>query len=233
MRGESEREASPRRRRARDRVRHAQEADRVRDVVHAENRGSARRGGAERRERARQPLGGGRVFRDAREAPDEALAGRARGDRKAERAECREVAEQDEVVLGRLAEPEARVERERVRGDAGRLGPRGPRRPETRRSRRRGGRTGGRPASFSGRCPFMCIRIAPARLPAIVSNISASKRPADTSLTRSAPASSAARATAALRVSIDNGASVFARISAMTGTTRAISSSGGSGRASP
>ena len=88
-----------------DRARHPQETDRLGDVVDAEDGRAGGRRGGERRERAGQPVGRDGVLRDAREAPDESLAGRAGGDRKAERAKRREVAQQDEVVLGALPNP--------------------------------------------------------------------------------------------------------------------------------
>ena len=84
-----------------------------------------------------------------------------------------------------------------------------------------------------GSVPFMCMRTAPAPIAATAGSIAGSKRPAVTSLTRSAPASTAARATAALRVSIDRGAVERSRIPAITGTTRAISSSQESSAAGP
>ena len=75
----------------------------------------------------------------------------------------------------------------------------------------------------SGR-PRMCIRIAPHLSSAMVFAIFASQRNALTSLTISAPASTAARATAALYVSIEMVADGrFAFSARMTGITRSSS----------
>ena len=73
----------------------------------------------------------------------------------------------------------------------------------------------------------MCMRTMPAPDSATTPNIAGSA-PADTSFTMDAPASTAARATSDLRVSTETGtsgsSSVILRI---TGTTRRVSSSGG------
>jgi hypothetical protein len=72
----------------------------------------------------------------------------------------------------------------------------------------------------------MCIRTMPAPASPTTLNIAGSA-PAETSFTIVAPASSAARATAGLRVSTDTGTSgSSSAIRRITGTTRWISSSG-------
>ena len=68
---------------------------------------------------------------------------------------------------------------------------------------------------------------------AAAGSMAGSNRPAVTSLIRSAPASTAARATPDLRVSIERGRAERSRMPAITGTTRAISSSGESSTAAP
>mmetsp|Transcript_72854 Transcript_72854/g.202049 ORF Transcript_72854/g.202049 Transcript_72854/m.202049 type:complete len:380 (-) Transcript_72854:266-1405(-) len=74
--------------------------------------------------------------------------------------------------------------------------------------------------------PFMCIRTMGAINSAAAASMSASYSPAETSLIQSAPAATAARATAALRVStLIVTFRFFARIARTMGTTRRISSS--------
>src|SRR4051812_10655367 len=72
--------------------------------------------------------------------------------------------------------------------------------------------------------PSMCISTSPASSSRTTSNMSGSSRPALTSLTIDAPASSAAPATEDFRVSIEIGTSTSAARRLMTGTTRSISS---------
>ena len=77
--------------------------------------------------------------------------------------------------------------------------------------------------------PFMCMRTTAAPERATTSAMAGSERSALVSLTMSAPASSAARATAALVVSTEMKADVFFRRAQMTGTTRPSSSASGTG----
>ena len=75
----------------------------------------------------------------------------------------------------------------------------------------------------------MCISTIGTRKRATVGSMLASASPAETSFTMSAPASTAAAATAALRVSteIATASARCSRIAAMTGMTRSISSHAG------
>ena len=149
------------------------------------------------------------------------LARRAEQHRAAEDAERAEVAEQREVVVGRLAEPEARVDdrgvpRRRRRRARGRSPAGGPRRPRRRRS-------GSAPPRGCASATIGTPRAAASR------TMPGSSATPQMSLSRCAPASRAAAATAGLVVSIDSGVAGSAPATArMTGTTRAISSSGSS-----
>ena len=116
----------------------------------------------------------------------------------------REAADQREIVRDGLAEADAGIDQDAGARDARRLGGgdparRGSRRPRAARRRRRArpAWSSGRPARASGR-PAGRRRRRAARL-------SGSKLSAETSLSRSAPAANAARATAALRVSMEIG----------------------------
>ena len=173
-------------------------------------------------ERLGEPLGGGRPESGA----EERLARRPDDDGHALGREEREAGEEGEVLVGRLAEPEAGVEEEPVGtdpGDEARGGGRGRGRPPRRRRRR--GRTAtlrtsstGRPSCGSGRSPRP-FRTTSSRSP------SGGSSPV-TRLTTSAPASRARRATSTRRVSTEIGIDgLAARIPSTTGRTRASSSS--------
>ena len=151
--------------------------------------------------------------------------------RAAEPVEEREAADQREVVRHGLAEADPRVDE-----DARRAGcpPPRRRRPAPRGSRRRRAarrRRPAPPASSAGR-PARASGRPAGRTPPPARGSPGRGVRAETSLRRSAPASKAARATAALRVSIEIGsAKPSARSAAITGTTRAASSSTGTGSA--
>ena len=79
--------------------------------------------------------------------------------------------------------------------------------------------------------PCACMRQTGAPAPATTSAIAGSCSMADTSLTIDAPAESAARATPALRVSIEIGPMPSRESASITGSTRAVSASAGTSRA--
>ena len=82
------------------------------------------RGRRDAGERARQALRVGGLVADARKQTDEGLSRGAGGDGESRRAQGREVAQEDEVAGGALAEAKPRVDRQTVRRDAGRERPR-------------------------------------------------------------------------------------------------------------
>ena len=137
-------------------------------------------------------------------APDEPLPRHAHDHRAAEGHDLVQAPQQLEVVLERLAEADAGVEPDPLLGDAvarprSQAAPRGRPSPRTRRPR-----SAGRPAWSAARRACASgtdrLRTRPPPPPS-----PGSPRSAVTSLTSTAPASVAARATAALEVSIESG----------------------------
>ena len=110
------------------------------------------------------------------------------------------------------------------RGDPRRLAP-GQGRPEARPSPRPSRRRRSELRCMSSKPPRRCMTTAGTLRSATRGAISGSKRKPLTSLTRSAPASRAARATSAFVVSTESGPAPRARRSRTTGTTRRRSSS--------
>ena len=177
-------------------------------------------GGEARRQRRRlsAPLAG------AGDGPQKPLARDSHHDRIAERCDLVEPPQKLQVVIERLAEPDARIDTDpgavhACLGD--RVGPllekrRAPRKP------RRG--TAGCPASCG--VPRAYASGTPVcSAAATTSTIRGSPRSAETSLTKLAPAASAASATSAFIVSIEIGTSVRPAIAEITGITRRSSSS--------
>jgi len=71
----------------------------------------------------------------------------------------------------------------------------------------------------------MCMHTYPAAVPRAMSHMRGPERPASTSLMMVAPASTAASATSAWRVSMESGTRVSRASARITGSTRASSSS--------
>ena len=197
---------------------------RARHVVDPDHRRARQHGPGGGGDGARQavaPRPAGSPVGPGRQAPEEALAARPHEHREALGHELGEVVQQGQVVRRGLAEADAGVhphlahpglERASAPGRAGRRAPRRPRR-----------RSGGRPA-WCAASPCMCMATHPTPDSAATGHSDA-----EMSLTRVAPAATAASATARLTVSTDT--RTWGASASITGTTRRSSSRSDTGSA--